>query len=184
MAWQVLGTDRRQSSRGVRSSGLKSGCRRLRVSDLCRTLESGGCRLAFLFCNTGHTRKWRDPLHVHERSLWLSVEDRLEGARVEAGSPVSGRAAVGARGGGSRAVGGGRDRRGGRWLDWEPSLNVEWLRPVPCVLHLQIHLDSVCVFPLCHPTPTADFSSFLASLGILLHSNQEVACSCFTLGAS
>ena len=56
-------------------------------------------------------RKWRDPLYVHKRSLWPCVEDRLEGARVEAGSPVAGPAAVGARGGGGRAVGGGRDSR-------------------------------------------------------------------------
>ena len=57
LAWQVLGTDHRQSSGVFRAACLKSGGRRLRVSDLCRTLESGGCRLALLFCNTGHSQE-------------------------------------------------------------------------------------------------------------------------------
>ena len=103
------------------------------------------------------------------------MEDRLEGARVEAGSPVTGPAAVGARGGGGRAVGGGRDSRQER--KEVAGLGTSFER----------RMDETC--PLCPPpsdspglslydpavppTPTADFSSFPAFLGILLRSNQE-----------
>lgn len=103
------------------------------------------------------------------------MEDRLEGARVEAGSPVTGPAAVGARGGGGRAVGGGRDSRQER--KEVAGLGTRFER----------RMDETC--PLCPPpsdspglslydpavppTPTADFSSFPAFLGILLRSNQE-----------
>lgn len=135
---------------------LRSGCQRLRVSDLCRTLESGGCRLAFLFCNTGHKpgsgvirfTSANDLSGCVWRTGWRGREWKQEAQSQALQQWEPGVAAAGLREEAETA-----DRRGRRWLDWEPALNVEWMRPVPCVRHLQIHLDSVCMIPLCLPPP-------------------------------
>lgn len=131
-------------------------------------------------------RKWRDQLYIREGSLWLCVENRLEGARVgflaQSQALQQWAPEVVAAGLCEEAETGGKERReaAGLGARFERRMGEAWpLCPLPS--------DSpglcLCV-PALHPCPPVGVSSFMALLSTLPHSSREVARSCSTLGAS